>query len=162
MRHTMLIVATMLIAVPVELAAQAAMPIGVRSSSGLHLATPLPDSNKVGRDPDYRKRVRPAVMGGLAGAVALGGIMYMAALGCEGGDKCDGSYIVIIPAALLGGIVGSAYGAAAPRGRGLCTPAQRFGMGMGGAFLGALAGIPVFPVLVATVPMGSVMFMRNC
>ena len=160
MRNAMLVVA-ILVTVPSALPAQMAVPIGVRIPSELHLATPLADSNALDRDPNYGKRLLPAIVGGFVGATTVGGMAVMAMSGCSG-STCYGNIGIIISGALLGGIVGSAYGAALPEGRGMCTRSQRFGMGLGGSFLGALVGIPVPPIMLATIPMGSIRFMRKC
>lgn len=158
--RSVLSAAVILAAVSNSLTGQAPAPIGVRNS-GEQLAAPSPDSINRERNPDYGMRLGPAVIGGLAGAVALGGAAALATAGCQG-DRCYGNLIFVVAGAMLGNIVGSAYGAAAPTGRGRCTRTQRFGMGMGGAFLGALPGLLFPPIMLASAPMGSVMFMRNC
>ena len=146
------------------LPAQAVVPIGIQNSSEPRLTTPRQQSTQSDRDPKYLARVGPAAVVGLVGAMALGATAS-AVTPCRG--DCYGQLAVVLTAGLFGGILGSAAGAAAPRGRGLCTGVQRFGMGVGGAFLGALAGLPLGTVsgpfgLLVTVPVGSVMFMRRC
>jgi hypothetical protein len=162
----MVIVAALLAAPAVTLSAQMAVPLGVDNRSEPRLANQLPDSSHLDRDPNYLRRVAPAAVVGIGSAIALGTVAYKIA-DCSG-DSCYGAFFGVgLPAALLGGIIGSAAGAAAPRGRGFCTGFQRFGMGVGGAFLGTLAGLPLAAVtgpfgLFATVPIGSVVFMRRC
>jgi hypothetical protein len=159
-----LIVAIVLAATATTLSAQVVVPIGVRNSPDARLTNPIPGSDQRDRAPDYLLRIVPAALGGFAGAAAFG-FAATAASDCSG--DCYGDIALFISGALFGGILGSAAGAAAPRGRGLCTGVQRFGMGVGGAFLGALAGFPLGMVsgpfgMFVTVPVGSVMFMRRC
>jgi len=154
--------AVILAAVSSTLPAQGLAPAGIRSFSGSHVMSPAPDSGRVGFDPDHGKRVRRAYIGRFTGAVVLGGMWYMTAVAGCGGDDCYGNFVMTIPVVFLGGIAGSVYGAAAPRGRGLCTGGQRFRKGVGGAFLGALVGAIVPPMMLVTIPTGSAMFMKDC
>lgn len=131
------------------------------------LIQPLPDSII---DPDARvwQRFISATVVGAAGAVTLG------AIGAQVGGRCRGSCTDIEGVAetvfgiLVGGTIGSAIGAAMPRGRGLCTGGDRLGRGLAGAGLGLLAGIgfilvpPLEPAFIVTIPVGSVLFMRKC
>jgi len=150
--RSILVAVALLLAIPIALPAQMAVPIGVRSTFDEQLARPLPDSNDLGPDPDHGKRLMPAVVGGLVGGIALGGI----------GVATEGGIGVVLVGAMLGTILGSAHGAAIPPGRELCSPSQRLGMGLGGAFLGALPALVFPPIILATAPMGSVMFMKRC
>jgi hypothetical protein len=164
MRYSYALIA--IIATATTLSAQVAVPVGAQSSSSPHLSGPVPDSSYRVRDPKHLNRLVPAAFIGIASAVALGTATYAIA-DCSGDDCYGAMFGLALPAALFGGIVGSAVGAAAPRGRGLCTGMQRFGMGLGGAFLGALAGLPLAYVsgpfgMFVTVPTGSVLFMRRC
>jgi hypothetical protein len=164
--RSMIYVAALVAAATTTLSAQTPVPLGVDSRSEVGLDRQVPDSSHLDRDPNYLKRIAPAAVVGIGSAIALGAVAHELT-DCSG-DSCYGAFFgVALPAALFGGIIGSAAGAAAPRGRGLCTGLQRFGMGVGGAFLGTLAGFPLAMAtgpfgMMATVPIGSVMFMRRC
>jgi hypothetical protein len=164
--RSMLICATLVAAAATAISAQSLTPIGARSSSAGETLTLVQSSDRAEHDPNHARRLLPAALGGLGGAVGFG-VLASGIVGCPGSD-CYGAIAVVIPAAILGGILGSATGASAHAGRGLCTRAQRFGMGVGGALLGAVAGVglalvpPLFLGMVATIPAGSVMFMRRC
>jgi hypothetical protein len=164
MRYSYALIA--IIATTTALPAQVAVPVGVQISSSQSPASQLPENRYPDRDPNQWTRIVPAALSGVASAAALGTAAYAMA-DCSG-DSCFGAFFgLALPAAMFGGIVGSAAGAALPRGRGLCTGMQRFGMGLGGAFLGALAGLPLAYVsgpfgMLATIPTGSVIFMRRC
>jgi hypothetical protein len=119
------------------------------------------------RGPRHVNRLIPAMIGGLSGAVALGFAGYMIVGGCT--TKCDVlEWDEVIIGGFVGAIAGSTIGGARPRGRGLCTAEQRYGMALGGAFLGTLAAVGLAqiphtrPGLILTVPLGSVMFMGGC
>jgi hypothetical protein len=151
------VVAAILSAFPSWAPAQEVVQLGLGNLSAEQ--HPLADS-VIGRDPNHRQRLNSAFIGGLAGAVAIGGLAALSTAGCE--RDCFGNLAVVLAGAMLGTIAGSAYGASAPEGRGRCTRTQRFGMGIGGAFLGALPSVVFPPIILASAPMGSVMFMRNC
>jgi hypothetical protein len=117
--------------------------------------------------PRYVNRLGHAMIGGLSGAVALGFAGYMIVGGCT--TKCDVlDWDEVIIGGLVGAIAGSTIGGAGPRGRGLCTTEQRYGMGLGGAFLGTLVAVGIAqipytrPAAIVTIPLGSVMFMGGC
>ncbi len=157
MLRTLVVVATVFAAIPTLSTAQQAIQLGVGNVSVDRSAGPLPD---VGPDPYYGKRLSSAAIGGLMGAVAGGGLVALASSGCE--RDCFGYFMMAIGGAMLGATVGSAFGASAPEGRGRCTRTQRFGMGFGGAFLGAIPSIIFPPMILVSAPVGSVTFMRNC
>lgn len=116
-------------------------------------------ANKPGVDPRFMIRVFPAVGMGAVGAFA-GGLLSV------GGRKSHDLDALVI-GVLAGGTLGSALGAAALKGRGLCTENQRFWRGLAGATLGLAAGIALVRNerqvgWLATIPFGSVMFMTPC
>ncbi len=73
-----------------------------------------------------------------------------------------------LSAALVGGTLGSAVGAAAAKGRGVCTANVRFWRALAGGSLGLATGIAIVrnghdhPVWLATIPVGSVMSLMHC
>ena len=116
---------------------------------------------KPGVDPRFLLRVLPAVGMGAAGAF-LGGLV-----GGARGFSPDRPGALAI-GFLAGATLGSAIGAAAPKGRGLCTENQRFWRGLAGASVGLAASLaiarsePDRAIWLATIPVGSVMFMTRC
>ncbi len=119
------------------------------------------------REPRERPRLYSATAYGLAGALTFGALGYFI------GGQCKRICNVLDKNRVVGGIaigeiIGSTYGAARATGRGHCTHAERIGMGLGGAVIGALASIGTAQVppgrisMLAVIPLGSVMFMREC
>ena len=116
-------------------------------------------ANKPGVDPRFMIRVLPAVGMGAAGAFA-GGLLGLGRVRSEG-------WAPLAVGVLAGGTLGSAIGAAALKGRGLCTENRRFWRALAGATLGLAAGIAIVRNehhvgWLATIPLGSVMFMTRC
>ena len=160
-RTSGVIVAVAAICISVPLSAQTLPP----ATSGGRVSTSLDSISN--RDSRYRNRLIHATVGGLAGAATLGYAGYWMAGGCT--RKCDVfTWDEVILGGFAGAIFGSTLGAARPTGRGLCTREQRIGMGLGGAFLGAVAALGLAqlpysrPGVIVTIPLGSVMFMRGC
>jgi hypothetical protein len=127
-----------------------------------------PASDSVAPDAKLWQRYISATVVGAVGAVTLGTIVYHAASRCRAScSDIEGLFETLL-AGGVGATVGSAIGAAMPRGRGLCTGSERFGKGLGGATLGLVAGIgfmmipPLEPAFIVTIPVGSILFMRNC
>ena len=113
-------------------------------------------------DPRFLVRVFPAVGMGAAGAF-LGGLGGLVA-----GYSTESLGVVVL-GLIAGATVGGAMGAAAPKGRGLCTENQRFWRALAGATLGLAAGASVvwneperYPLFAATIPVGSVMLLTHC
>lgn len=163
-RGSLLIAAVTVAGTSTTLVAQTLIPLAAQSH-------PTPPDSSAGPDPQFLARIVPGALGGVAGAAVLGFAGYAIAGKCSGNaDYCGyRSLALIIPGILVGGIVGSAAGAAAPRGRGLCTGGQRFRRALAGATLGGLAGFalmagggPLAFGFVVTDPIGSVVFMRRC
>jgi hypothetical protein len=160
-REFLVIVALAAIGISTSLPAQPLSPATSRSLIGFSVDS---ISN---RDSQFRNRLVPAAIGGLAGAATLGFAGYWIAGGCT--RKCDVfTWDEVILGGFAGAILGSTLGAARPRGRELCTREQRLGMGLGGAFLGAVAALGLAqipnsrPAVIVTIPLGSVKFMGGC
>ena len=128
--------------------------------------------DSVGPDPAYLSRAVPGFAFGIVGAVAGGALGYATAGKCGRpyADQCEyHGWGEIIVGGFLGGIVGTALGAALPPGRGYCTKGQRFIKGLGGATLGGVLTIGLLFVsaplglgVAATVPVGAAVAMRKC
>lgn len=149
------------------LAPGAALPAQPLSSPTAAIFRMTSLDSSAGRDSRPMRRLYPAATVGLGSALALGFVGYLIAGPCT--SKCDIlSMNHVVGGALIGEIFGSAYGAALPRGRGLCTRGERYGMGLGGAFIGALAAMGLAQIppgrigILAVVPLGSVIFLKGC
>ncbi|HWL40472.1 MAG TPA: hypothetical protein VNO75_09555 [Gemmatimonadaceae bacterium] len=119
--------------------------------------------NTATHDPRFLVRVLPAVGVGLAGTF-LGGLVGLMGGGCLCGDGLG----FISTTLLAGATIGSAVGAAAPKGRGICTDGQRFRRALAGATLGLASTLAIARndpdriAVAATIPLGSVMLMTKC
>jgi len=145
----------------------AALAVSATSGTLTGQAPPAPSADTIetrsvgkrGVDPRFLLRIVPAAAMG-AGGGFLGGLIGMGA----NNDGWGGLVIGV----LAGGTLGSAIGAAAPKGRGVCTPNARFWRALAGATLGLGTGIaivrnaPSHPAWLATIPIGSVMLLMEC
>lgn len=116
-----------------------------------------------GADPNFIVRIVPGIAMGLAGTF-VGGLTGLIAPGC----MCGNDFGIFPIAVLTGATLGTAIGAGAPKGRGLCSEGERFRRAFGGATLGLAAGVAFMRTekipgaWAATIPLGSVVFMRKC
>jgi len=153
--HWLLLAAFAIGGTSARLSAQASAAVSTDTTDTARLETG-------GVDPRFLVRVFPAVGMGAAGAF-LGGLGGLVA-----GYSTESLGVVVL--GLIGGAtLGSAMGAAAPKGRGLCTENQRFWRALAGATLGMAAGASIvwneperYPLFAATIPVGSVMFLTRC
>jgi hypothetical protein len=144
------------------LSAQTASPVAFSYSST--------QDTKLESDPRISHRLVTGAIGGLAGAAILGTIGYQLGKDCHSSclDPDSPGFIETAFGILVGGTIGSAIGAALPQGRGLCGGGQRFARTLAGASVGLATGIGLAMVpplgfgFVATIPIGSVLFMRKC
>jgi len=144
--------------------------IGISRQSTSYTGRTPQDS--VGPDPNYLARALPGFAVGVLGAVAGGALGYAVAGKCNKpyADQCEfHGFSEVIAGGFIGGVVGSAFGAAIPVGRGLCTQGERFAKGLGGATLGGVVAIGLLVVsaplglgVAATVPVGAAVAMRKC
>lgn len=142
-----------------ELNAQAAFHVGIHTAdttSGRFLPSP---------DRTFYLRAAPAIVVGGASAIAVAGGAYMMFGDCY---NCGITFQALMAVTAAVGIVGTAAGASYFEGRGLCTRGERFRKSLAGTTIGLATGLllinahPLQHSIFATVPIGSVMFLRRC
>ncbi|MEX2109048.1 MAG: hypothetical protein WD802_00395 [Gemmatimonadaceae bacterium] len=144
-------------------------PLSAQTLAPLAYSQSVSRDSSVDNDSRIAFRLVTAAVVGAAGAAALGRIGYERDRNCPScGDPDSPGFVGAVLGVLAGGTIGSAIGAALPRGRGLCHGGERFARTLGGATLGLAAGIGLFMVptleggFIVTIPVGSVLFMRRC
>lgn len=155
------LIATVTMAMSATLSAQTLAPLAFSQS--------VARDSSVDNDSRIAFRLVTATVVGAASAAALGRIGYERDRNCPScGDPDSPGFVGAMLGVLAGGTIGSAIGAALPRGRGLCHGGERFARTLGGASLGLVAGIGLMmvpglePGFMVTIPVGSVLFMRKC
>jgi multisubunit Na+/H+ antiporter MnhB subunit len=139
--------------------AQAAFPVGTHFADTASKRS-IPDPDRT-----FYLRAAPAILvGATSTMVLLSGAYFMF------GDcyDCGISFQALMAVTAAVGVVGTATGASYAEGRGLCTRRERFRKSLGGTALGLAAGLllidthPLQHSIFATIPIGSVMFLRRC